>query len=111
MSRNIPEINVSVTFRHTESTPALKAYAEEKITHCLSKYVNSEANVHVVLTVEKRDHIAEVQVHCKSYDASVKSVTGDLYSSIDKVYDTLEAQLRKQKDKLVSHHKHSGATT
>jgi len=108
MPKSTPEINVSVTFRHTESTPALMSYAIEKITHCVTKYVGYETNAHVVLSVEKRDHIAEVQVHSKGHDAAGKAVTGDLYSAIDKVTDTVEAQLRKQKDKQLSHQKHQG---
>ena len=60
MSKTLPEINVSVTFRHTESTPALKSYATEKVTHCLRKYINNSADVQIVLSVQKRDHVVEV---------------------------------------------------
>ncbi len=108
MTKEAPEINVSVTFRHTESTPALTDYALEKVTHCVSKYVASSTTVHVVLSVEKRDHVAEVNVHSKGHDASCKASTGDLYSAIDKVVDNLEALLRKQKEKLLTL-KHQGA--
>jgi putative sigma-54 modulation protein len=85
------------------------SYATEKITHCLEKYISREASAHVVLSVEKRDHIAEVQVHSKGHDVAGKAVTGDLYSAIDKLVETIEAQLRKQKDKQLSHQKHPGA--
>ena len=99
--RDVP-INVSVTFRHTESTPALKTYATEKITSCLTKYLTHASEVHIILIVEKRDHIAEVIVTSKGHDLSAKAATGDLYSSIDKVVDSIQAQLRKQKDKQMS---------
>ena len=100
------KINVSVTFRHTESTPALKNYAVEKITHCLSKYVSGESEAHIILSVEKRDHTAEARVHSKRYDVDGKATTGDLYSSIDQVCDTLGVQLRKQKERQVNHKHH-----
>ncbi len=96
------DLNISVTFRHTESTPALKSYAQEKVTHCLKKYVSGGAEVQVILSVEKRDHTAEVNVHSKVYNLSGKASTSDLYAAIDKVIDTLDAQLRKQKDRLVT---------
>ena len=107
MSSSEAEINISVTFRHTESTPALKSYATEKLTHCLKKYVSAQTDVHVVLSVEKRDQTVEIKLHNKDYDVSCKASTEDLYSAIDKAIDTVEAQIRKQKDRLRSH-KHPG---
>ncbi len=97
------EINIAITFRHTESTEALKSYAHQKVSHCLEKYVSGQADVQLVLCVEKRDHIVEVKLHNKEFDISCKSVTEDLYSAIDKVVDVLEAQIRKQKERLKSH--------
>ena len=96
------DLNISVTFRHTESTPALKSYAQEKVTHCLKKFVTGGAEVQVILSVEKRDHTAEVNVHSKNYNVSGKASTSDLYAAIDKVIDVLDVQLRKQKDRLVT---------
>ena len=101
MTKKNVSINVSVTFRHTESTPALKAYATEKITSCLEKYVNHDSEVQIILLVEKRDHIAEVIVRSKGHDASAKGITDDLYSAIDKVGDTIDGQLRKQKERQI----------
>ena len=108
MSTNNPELNISVTFRHTEPTEALKTYATEKIAHMLSKYLVHNADVRVTLSVEKRDQLAEVVVHSKGCDVSAKSVTADLYSSIDKVVDTLSALIKKQKEKMLSQ-KHQSA--
>ena len=102
-------LNVSVTFRHTQSTDALKHYAIEKILHSLSKYVHDPADVHVILSVEKRDHTAEVNLHSRQYDLSGKASTEDLYSAIDKVVDTVLAQLRKQKGRQLAQ-KHQVAT-
>ena len=94
---------VTVTFRHTEPTEALKAYAVEKLSRVLEKYhVDAAAEIEVILSVEKRDHQVEVNSRSMGFDVHVKAVTEDLYSAIDKVVDTLESQLRKQKDKLVS---------
>lgn len=103
MSRTEQELdlNVDVTFRHTESTPALKSYAIEKVTHCLARYLSAHAEVHVVLSVEKRDHIAEIHLRSKGHDAEVKAQTDDLYSAIDKMVGILDTQLRKQKERMV----------
>lgn len=109
MSNNNPNLNISVTFRHTDPTAPLKAYATEKITHMLSKYLVYNADVHVILSVEKRDHLAEVTVHSKGHDVSAKGITADLYSAIDKVVDSIAAQIKKQKEKLLTQ-KHQSAS-
>ncbi len=101
---NVP-INIAVTFRQTDSSESLKKYATEKLTSVLKKYVRYETEVKVVLSVQKRDHLAEVLVHSKGFDASGSATTDDLYSAIDKVIDTVSEQLRRQKDKSVKHHK------
>jgi len=102
------DLNISVTFRHTESTPALKSYAIEKISHCAKKYISGHADIQIVMFVEKRDHVVEVQLKAKDYEVSCKSITEDLYSAIDKAADTVETQIRKQKDRNRSH-KHASA--
>lgn len=96
-------INLTVTFRHTEPTEALKQHASEKISACVKKYVKNHSEVNVILSVEKRDHAAEVTVHAKDFDVTGKAVTEDLYSAIDKLAHTLDVQLRKQKEKIVDH--------
>ena len=103
MSDASPAINVSVTFRHTESTLALKQYAIEKVTQSVKKYVKRDSDVHVVLNIEKRDHIAEANMHSKGFDATVKSVSSDLYEAIDKMAEKLDSQLRRQKERTVQH--------
>jgi putative sigma-54 modulation protein len=101
MSANNLDLNISVTFRHTEPTEALKTYAIEKIRNTLPKYLMHFTAVDIVLTVQKLDHQAEVKIISKGRDVSAKAVTKDLYSAIDKVVDNLSTQLRKQKEKEI----------
>ena len=100
-------INIDVTFRHTEPTDAIKGHAIDKLTQCFKKYIKSDANIHVILSVEKREHSAEVVAKAKGFDISTKSVTDDLYSAIDKVADATRNQLRKQKEKTVQTRHHA----
>jgi putative sigma-54 modulation protein len=102
MSRADVEVNISVTFRHTNPTEALKKYASDKVRHSLEKFLSHNADVHVILDVEKHDQFAEVIVASKGNDVSAKASTADLYTSIDKMCAALEAQLRKRKDKATS---------
>lgn len=104
--KNLPDealVRVNVTFRNTETTEALKEYATQKINNALNKYVVSETTAQVILSVQKRDHAAEVRVNSKRYEVVAQAVTGDLYSAIDKVVDNLTRQIKKQKDRIVNH--------
>lgn len=89
-------MQITVTFRHTESTPALKAYAEEKIKK-VEKFLQTPQEAHVVLSVEKIRHIAEVLIVADGLTITGKEETADLYSAIDMVMDKIENQLKRQK--------------
>jgi putative sigma-54 modulation protein len=94
------DVKVSVTFRHTEPTDALKQYAEEKM-HRLGKYFSQPLDAHVVLSVESKERqTAEVELHAHGGMMHAKEQTEDLYAAIDLVADNLKRQLKKQKDKI-----------
>jgi len=93
------EIKVSVTFRHIESSEALKRYAEEK-THRLGKYFSRSLDAHVILTVDaKQRRLAEVELHTHGRMIYGKEQHQDLYAAIDLAIDKVERQVRKQKGK------------
>ena len=104
MSENSHVINVNITFRNTDATDALKTYASEKFKGCLKKFVHHDTEAHVVLKVEKNRQIAEINFHTDGADFNAKEESGDLYSSIDTLVDSLTHQLRKHKDKITNHH-------
>lgn len=104
MVNNPKNVAVNITFRNTEGTDPLKNYAVEKVTHCIQKFVHKDTEAHVVLSVEKNRHIAELSCHADGSDFIAKEETKDLYASIDAAVHALSVQLRKHKDKLTSHH-------
>jgi putative sigma-54 modulation protein len=90
---------INVTFRHIEPSAPLREYAEEKISR-VKKYIEEPIEAHVVLKVEKFRHIAEVTIDANGLRINGTEETEDMYSSIDLVADTIESQVRKNKDKL-----------
>jgi putative sigma-54 modulation protein len=95
----VSDVKVSVTFRHTEPTDALKRYAEEKV-HRIGKYFSRPLQAHVVLSVDSKElQIAEVELHTHGAMIHGKEETEDLYSAIDLVMDKIERQVIKQKGK------------
>ncbi|MFO7985120.1 MAG: ribosome-associated translation inhibitor RaiA [Desulfatiglandaceae bacterium] len=93
---------VTVTFRHTEPMESLKAYAEEKMAKT-KKYLDSPLEAHIVLSVEKFRHIADVTLNIDGSRIKAVEETEDMYSAIDKVMDKVELQVKKRMSKIREH--------
>ncbi|HYA27064.1 MAG TPA: ribosome-associated translation inhibitor RaiA [Thermodesulfovibrionales bacterium] len=103
-------MNIIVNGRHLEVTPALKSYAEEKLKK-FDRYLSHITEAIVTLTVEKYRHKAEVLLKANGVLIQAEGVTGEIYSSIDEVVEKLDTQVKKYKEKLVSHRKGEGKTS
>jgi putative sigma-54 modulation protein len=87
-------MDITVTFRHTEPIESLKNYAEEKISK-LNKYMDSPVEAHIVLSVEKFRHQADVTISINGTRIKGVEETGDMYSAIDQVMDKIEKQVKR----------------
>jgi len=94
--------DVSVTFRHLEATPALKAYAEEKASK-INKYFGGLNEVNVVLSLEKHRYTADITLKAGRTTVNAREETSDMYSAIDLVVDKINRQIKKYKDKMKDH--------
>ena len=97
-------MNIIVTGRHLEVTPALKKYAEDKIKK-FSRYLSNISEAIITLSIEKYRHKVEVLLKVNGVLIQAEGITGEIYSSIDEVVEKLERQVKKYKEKLVSHRK------
>src|SRR5439155_5183425 len=79
-------MQINVTFRHVEPTPALRAYAEEKLER-VKKYLRRPVDAHVILGVAKERHVAGITLHARHATIVAKEETHDLYSAIDLALD------------------------
>src|SRR6185369_11370242 len=95
-------MQVSVTFRHIEATEALRVHAERRVQR-IAKYVHRPVDAHVILSVTKRRHVAEIVLNADRTTLTATEQTGDLYSAIDLAADKLEHQARKHTSKMKSH--------
>src|SRR3954447_4315248 len=98
-------MQLSVTFRHMDSTEALKDYAREKIER-VRKYFPDPIKAHVVLACDRGyNHIADVNITLHNgIVIAGRETTEDMYSSIDLVMAKIERQVRRYKEKI-RHHK------
>src|SRR5262245_65441831 len=94
---------ISVTFRHVPPTPWLRAYAEDKLDKHVRKYLRRPTDAHVILSVAKERHVAEITLQADHVTMFAQEETHDLYSAIDLALDKLEHQAQKLKAKRRSH--------
>lgn len=95
-------MNVVITGRHFDVTNPIKAYATEKIQR-LEKFFPKILEAHIILTVEKYRHIAEITLIGKHLTVTGKETTADMYASIDKALETIDKQLRKFSERMKEH--------
>ena len=94
-------MQLAVTFRHMDATPALKDYSREKVER-INKYFPDPIKAHVVLSTDRGfNHVADVMITLHSgYVLKGQETTEDMYSSIDLVMAKIERQVRRYKEKL-----------
>jgi putative sigma-54 modulation protein len=90
-------MQITVTFRHVDPTPALRAYAEDKVTRVARKYLRRPIDAHVILGVSKERHVAEITLQADHVSMFAKETTHDLYSAIDLAVSKIEHQAQKLK--------------
>jgi putative sigma-54 modulation protein len=97
-------MQLSVTFRHMDSTEALREYAREKVER-IRKYFPDPIKAHVVLVCDRGyNHIADVMITLHNgIVIKGEETTEDMYSSIDLVMAKIERQVRRYKEKIRSH--------
>lgn len=94
-------MNIAITFRHVESTDAIKDYAQEKIGR-LQKFLRSPLKANVTLSVEKGQQMAEVLLNSGSEHYTAKETNDNMYAAIDKVVDKLEHQIHNSKGQKIA---------
>jgi putative sigma-54 modulation protein len=92
-----------VTFRHIDATDAIKEYAREKVER-IKKYFPDPIHAHVVLSCERYQHMADVNIQLHNgLMLQGSEATEDMYSSIDLVMAKIERQCRRYKEKITGH--------
>jgi len=94
-------MQITVKGKNVEVTEALKSYAEKRIGK-ISRYFDRIISIDVTLSTERGWHIAEVNVFADGFVLRGEERTNDMYSSIDKVHEKLESQIKKHKEKNTS---------
>ncbi len=94
-------MKITISAKNTELTDAIKSYVEKKIGR-LERKIDNIISSEVVLSVEKYRHIASVKMNISGEIIKAEESSKDMYSSIDLVYEVLEKQIEKFKDRMRS---------
>jgi len=84
--------------KHIEVTDAMRNYIEKRLSK-IERYFDHILEVIVTLSVEKSRQIIEVTLQTNRGLIRAEEETDDMYTSIDKVADKLERQIKKYKEK------------
>lgn len=92
-------MQIDITFKNMESSDALKDYAFKRLSK-MERYIDRTGEAHIVLSIEKRRHQADVTFTADGTVINAVEITEDLYAAIDMVMDKLERQIKKHKQKM-----------
>jgi putative sigma-54 modulation protein len=96
-------MQLNLTGRHIEITPALRDYLTNKVTR-IERHFDNVTDIHCILTVDKLQHKAEAKINVSGNTLYAESIEDDMYAAIDGLIDKLDRQLKKYKEKLSDHH-------
>lgn len=91
-------MQITVTFRHMESSEALREYALRKLAK-MERYLDAAAEAAVVLAIEKFRHQADITITGDGYKVKGREETGDMYSAIDLAVEKVEKQLKRFRER------------
>ena len=109
-------MRLEVKGKNVEVTPSLRRYAEAKLSK-LRKQLADQTQVEVELSEEKNPSIpehavAEATIFTKGPTLHARAATPDLRSSIDRLVDNLQRQVKRYREKRIQeprrHTPHNG---
>lgn len=92
-------MQINLTGRHVEITPALREYVDSKFAK-LERHFDHINNVYVTLEVEKLKQIAEAKLNIDGGEIFAESENENMYAAIDQLIDKLDRQVIKHKEKV-----------
>ncbi len=97
-STEVASMQIDYTGRQMDITPAIREYTEEHLSK-LRRFLGEPIKAHVILTVEKHRHVAEITVKVRTLSFVGIHETTDMYSSILGSIEKIEKQAKKTKAK------------
>jgi len=91
-------MNINLTGRHLEITPAIREHVTAKLGK-IKRHFDNLIDINVILSVDKLKQKAEATVHMSGKTVFAETDDTNLYVAIDNLVDLLDRQIIKHKDK------------
>lgn len=94
-------MQINITGRHMDVTDGLRSIVErkaEKLGHIMDHIIE----IHVILAVDKLDHVAECTVSSDMKTFFCQAHSGDMYESVDRLFAKVDRQIRRYIDKMTT---------
>ncbi len=91
-------MQIAVTFRRMEPDEGVKEYVKRRVQR-LKKFIENPREAHVVLSVEKFRHSAELTIIRDGQTLNSEGRDRDLYAAIDLMADKMDRQIRERREK------------
>ncbi len=102
-------MNITITFRQMTASPALTEHVHEKVAK-LQRFLRQPMSAKATLSVDRLKHVAEVRISSGGQHLEAREANLDMYTSVDKVIDKLERQIRGLKGTKESKTRRGGVT-
>jgi len=95
---------IEIVGRNIQVTEPMRKYAWDKLSK-IERFHNHILYVHVTLDMQKLEHVCIIVVKFDHFKIKVQASSADMYASIDRAVDKLQALTRKYKSRIQDHHR------
>lgn len=103
-------MKITVTARHTELSTGIRQFAQIRLEK-LAKYANDIHGAHVIVSLEKNVHTAEITLGVNSHELVVRQQHAEAGAAIELAADRLEEQMRRLKERRIDQQQRVGGKT
>lgn len=95
--------DITVSGRTVTVTEPMKNYAIDKISK-IERFTSRILDVNVTMDIQRYEHRVDIIMKLDHVKIKSHGVSENMYASIDKAVDRLEAQIRRYRDRIRDHH-------
>jgi putative sigma-54 modulation protein len=89
-------MNISITFRHMDTSDAVTKYASTKLAK-LQRFLRNPLTGRLTFSIDRKKHVVEARISSGGEHVEAHETSDDMYASIDSVMDKLDRQIRGHK--------------
>jgi len=96
-------LRINILGRNVFVTDSMKDHALEKLSK-IERFHNHIMDIHVTMDVQKMEQSVIILLHLDHFRVKVSASSTDMYASIDKAIEKLQAKIRRWKSRIQDHH-------